>query len=105
MKKWFLLIALLTGSLGTFAQPEGSICGIVMGPEDEPMPFVNVWIEMDNAKLGCHTNVEGYFLLSKIKPGNYTVHIRTLGYKPIDLHEIEVTAGDTVFLMNSPRTN
>ena len=47
--------------------------------EDEPIPFVNVYIS--SLGIGTSTDENGMYLLVVQKPGDYTVRFSSIGYK------------------------
>ncbi|NNF84955.1 MAG: carboxypeptidase-like regulatory domain-containing protein [Winogradskyella sp.] len=63
------------------------IKGVVSDTNNNPLPFVNVYIE--NTYKGTTTNDDGVYELSINKPGSYTVIFQYLGYKTLKrTHEI-----------------
>lgn len=85
MKKFYVLVvtillaAFAEGSL--FAQG-GVIRGFIYEEETgEPAIYCNVVLE--GTSFGASTDVNGYFLISKITPGQYTLAITYLGYDTI----------------------
>ncbi len=93
MKKLFVLIFVL---ITTFVSAQtGSVRGFVYDKETgEPMMLTNVMLE--NTQIGTTTDVNGYFVLSKIKTGSYTIKITSLGYEtysaPINVEKNKVLA-------------
>ena len=93
MKKVFVLIFVLITTL-VLAQT-GSVRGFVYDKETgEPMMLTNVMLE--NTQIGTTTDVNGYFVLSKIKTGNYSIKVTSLGYEtytaPIKVEKNKVLA-------------
>lgn len=83
MRKIFsLLTVLLTAfCLQTYAQSTttGTIKGFVYEKATgEPMSFTNVYIK--GAKLATQTDQNGYFSISQLAPGSYTVYSTMFGY-------------------------
>lgn len=87
MKKIYaslLFFALLLLINQSFAQKENSasIRGFVYEAESgEPAMFCNVYL--DGTTMGGSTDVNGYFLISQIEPGKYTLIITYLGFDTI----------------------
>jgi hypothetical protein len=76
-KTLFLIFTIITTIVSA---QTGSIRGFVYDKETgEPMMLSNVMLE--NTQIGTSTDVNGYFVLSKIKTGNYNIKITTLGYE------------------------
>jgi hypothetical protein len=73
------ICALLLSQL-TFAQDETTLSGFIRDKSNgETLPFANVILVEE--KLGCASNLEGYFVISHIPPGKHTVKISLLGYR------------------------
>ena len=86
-KKYFLLIVttvfLLIGQ-SIFAQ-DGIIRGFVYEEETgEPAMFCNVVLE--GTTYGASTDVNGYFLISKIEKGDYLLLVKYLGYDTVSFN-------------------
>jgi hypothetical protein len=86
MKKLYFLIIFLffISILKLFSQNTelSSIRGFVYEQESgEPAMFCNVYLE--GTTYGASTDVNGYFLVSHIHPGNYILTITYLGYDTI----------------------
>ncbi|MFH1862773.1 MAG: TonB-dependent receptor [bacterium] len=80
MRSWRLsvLIVLIVTSC-VWAQALNPIRGFVVdAASEEPLPAANVVIE--GAPLGAATNLDGYFVLSNLTPGTYTLTASYLGY-------------------------
>jgi hypothetical protein len=93
MKKVFVLIFVLVTTL--ISAQTGSVRGFVYDKETgEPMMLTNVMLE--NTQIGTTTDVNGYFVLSKIKTGNYSIKVTSLGYEtytaPIKVEKNKVLA-------------
>ncbi len=76
MKQRFLLLFILI-SFQSIAQ----ITGTVTDNKNEPLPFVNIYIE--NTYTGTTSNNEGKYELNLTKPNNYTIVFQYLGYKTV----------------------
>ncbi len=83
---FFILI-----SSAAFAQV-GTIRGFVYQKETgEPVLFTNVYLK--GTTIGNATDVNGYFSITKIPPGNYTLMVIALGQDSL-LEAVTVKAGD-----------
>lgn len=85
-------LILIANSL--FAQQStGTIRGFVyLKDSGEPMLFTNVILK--GTTIGNATDVNGYFSITKVPPGNYTIMIAsTLGYDTL-LEQVSVKAGE-----------
>jgi hypothetical protein len=79
MRRILGLLILLTASLYISAQTS-TIRGFVYEEKSgEPIIFTNVYLK--GTTYGASTDVNGYFLISKIPPGNYTLMVTYLGYE------------------------
>jgi hypothetical protein len=66
-----------------FAQ-YGTIKGFVYEKESgEPVIYTNVYLL--NTSYGAATDVNGYFAISKIPPGNYTLLVTYLGFDTLKM--------------------
>ena len=82
MKKTLFLLFIIVATLAS-AQT-GSIRGFVYDKTTgEPMMLTNVMLE--NTTIGATTDVNGYFVLSKIKVGSYNIKVTSLGYETVIL--------------------
>jgi hypothetical protein len=82
MNTFFRILFLLTV---TFVQSQ--IIGTVKDTNDQPLPYVNIFIE--NTYNGTTSNEDGDFELNVSKTGNYTIVFQFLGYKTL-IKKIEI---------------
>ena len=82
MRRNLVLIALfLAFGLVGFSQT-GSIRGFVYDDSNgEPVIFTNVYLK--GTSYGASTDVNGYYAITKVPPGNYTLTVTYLGYDTI----------------------
>ncbi len=78
------------GSLVTTAQLKGFITNSADG---EPVIFTPVLLK--GTGLGAQTDVNGYFTLTKIKPGTYTLVITSIGFDTL-IQEVRLSAGEVL---------
>ena len=95
-----LLLAL--GPLGLLAQ-SGTVRGFVYDESNgEPMLFTNVYFK--GTTIGAATDVNGYYSISKVPPGSYTLMITALGYdtltKELSLKKDQIIS-ENIFLKKS----
>jgi len=77
------------------AAQSGTIRGFVYVKETgEPEPFVNVYLDTD-VKYGTTTDGNGYFSLSKIPTGKYTLYMQSIGYDLIAI-PVEITKNNQI---------
>lgn len=77
MKKTLLFVFVLFMSLQSFSQ----INGLVTDKNNEPLPFVNIYIE--NTFTGTTSNELGNYELNISIPKTYTIVFQYLGYKSV----------------------
>jgi len=76
--KLVLLFVLLLATRGAHAQT-GTIRGFVYDQSTgEPMLFTNVILK--GTTIGAATDVNGYFSITRIPPGPYTILVTTLAF-------------------------
>lgn len=92
--KRLLVVFFIVFSTGIFAQV-GTIRGFVyLKDSGEPVLFTNVVLK--GTTIGNSTDVNGYFSITQVPPGNYTLMIAsTLGYDSLQ-ENITVKAGDII---------
>lgn len=77
MKKQLLTIIVFTFSIWSFSQIKGN----VTDSKNEPLPFVNVFIE--NTYKGTTTNDAGYYELNVAETKSYDLVFKFLGFKTV----------------------
>ncbi len=87
-KTYFLNLLLL---LASFASAQSNYTGIIFESNNHVLPGTNILI---NDSIGQVSDSLGSFSFN-LKPGNYTVQISFIGYKPIR-DEITITKGEIV---------
>jgi len=85
MKSKLLITLAFLFSLQSFSQ----IKGTVTDNKNEPLPFVNIYIE--NTYTGTTSNLEGNYELNITKPNTYTVVFQFLGYKTVK-KKVDITS-------------
>ncbi len=77
LMKLFLSVIFLSVSITAFAQV--NISGKITDEKSNPIPFATIYIK--NTTQGTSANIEGNYAL-QLKPGQYTILYRAVGYKP-----------------------
>lgn len=91
VKRLIFLFSMICVAATVFAQT-GSIRGFVYDKgTGEPMIFTNVLIK--GTTQGVATDVNGYFSLTKLKPGEVTLEISSMGYDKLE-ETFTVTANE-----------
>lgn len=81
-KNIFLLVFMMMTSFAVFAQGDNSIKGFVYEKSNgEPVMFANVYLK--GTTLGSTTDINGYFSITRIPDGNYTLLVTMMGYDTI----------------------
>ena len=75
MKKWLFILVFISQAIA--AQETHTVSGIIHTLE-EPLPFVNVYIE--GTSKGTTTDINGTYSLTGLKPGTYTVVASHTGF-------------------------
>ncbi|WP_207510228.1 TonB-dependent receptor [Longitalea luteola] len=86
MKKMLLGICYLLLTQCLVAQISGKVT------DASSMPIAAATVELSNG-MSTLTNENGFFEFRKIRPGNYTLHVTSVGFQGIDQ---QVTAGNTI---------
>lgn len=80
---FFIIGLLLSLSQFTFAQT-GSVKGIVYEEKSgEPAMFTNVFLE--GTTIGASTDMNGYYSITRVPSGNYTLKVTALGFDTISV--------------------
>jgi hypothetical protein len=99
-RPWCLLgLFVLLSTLNLNAQlNRGVIEGIVNDPQGAIVPAVNVKITNTDTNVSAtvKTNTEGYFRVADLVPGKYKVHFETAGFRPVDISNIDLFAGQAM---------
>src|SRR3954464_472379 len=96
LKKIFIIFSLLFSTV-SFAQPSAGTTGTIRGfvylkDSGEPVLFTNVYLK--GTTIGNPTDVNGYFSITKVPPGTYTLMITSsLGYDSLK-ETVTVKAGE-----------
>lgn len=87
-----LLLGCIAFSAQIFAQNTGGVRGTVLDVETgEPIPFIPVYLD-DGSKFNGLSADDGFYTISNVAPGDYTLKCRVMGYDSIGI-PITVKAG------------
>lgn len=86
-KKLLLSATLFTLLLCSFAYAQGTLSGrVTSGDSDEGLPGVNIYlVELEK---GTATDIDGYYEVTNIQPGTYTLRVSYVGFHT---HEEQIT--------------
>lgn len=91
--RWLLSMVLSFFCLISLAQT-GTIRGFVYDKASgEPIIFINVYLE--GTQLGTSTDVNGYYSVTQVPPGNYNLVVEALGYEKVS-ENIDLKAGQII---------
>ena len=98
MRNYFLhilsLVLILSIPLRTLAQPTGTIKGFVRDAANgESLPYANIFL--NGTQIGSITNDNGYFVISRIPPGAYTLVFSIMGYEKVE-REVTISPQKTL---------
>ncbi len=97
-KIYLLLFPLICLSITLFAQ-SGALKGKITDRETkEPLPFADVTVELNGTQVGgTATDFDGFYTIKPITPGKYTIKTKLLGYTPVEIQGVIVTADQNTF--------
>lgn len=91
-KTFFIFLMVFCTAFSALAQ--SNISGKVVSAEsDEPLIGANVFVV--GTKFGARTNAKGEYSISDLKPGNYTLKVTYIGFKPSE-KKINVKANEEI---------
>src|SRR5690554_6885590 len=96
MKKFtqaVLYLILIAGTTSAFAQ-NGSVRGTVTDKEDG-WPLIGVNVIIRGTTFGNATDLDGNYVINGVRPGQYDIEFRYVGYERILMTGIEIKAGET----------
>jgi hypothetical protein len=90
----FVIVLFFMFTQNAKAAVTGKIAGVVLNAETgEPLPGANVVIE--GTERGAACDMDGYYYISRLDPGNYNVQARMMGYKSLTKVGVRVISGHT----------
>ncbi len=95
LKKAVLLCLFTCAVAAVFAQKNAIIRGNVYDKNGgQPVPFANVILR--GSTLGATTDLNGFFQISNVKAGNYSLFVSFIGYDSLE-QKISVSLGDIAY--------
>lgn len=92
IKKTLLILTICLLSFNGISQTNGIVKGFVYDKANgEPVPFSNVYFK--GTTIGANTDMNGFFTITRIPPGDYTILVTNLDFDTIS-KKITVKAGD-----------
>lgn len=90
----FIVLSIVCSSYAFAQQSTGTVRGFIYTKETgEPVLFTNVVLK--GTTIGNSTDVNGYFSITKVPPGNYTLMVAGLGFDTLE-QAITIKAGEIV---------
>lgn len=91
MIRKILLVLLVMSMAGVgFAGVTGKIAGVVKdGRTGEPLPGVNVIVK--GTLMGASTDIDGFFAILNVPPGEYEIQAAYIGYNNVEVVEVKVS--------------
>jgi hypothetical protein len=101
LRKLLSTLSVVVVSVGLMvAQNESAIkVKLIDKATKETIPFANIIVEMGGIQSAVGTtDMDGEVMLKPLNPGKYTVKSSYVGYQPVELRDINVAVGKTVYL-------
>ncbi|MBL0330493.1 MAG: carboxypeptidase regulatory-like domain-containing protein [Bacteroidetes bacterium] len=101
LRKLLSTLSVVVVSVGlTIAQNESSIrVKLTDKANKETIPFANVVVDMGGIQAGVGTtNIDGEVVIKPLNPGKYTVKATYVGYQSVEMKDVNVSIGKTVYL-------
>jgi len=84
-----ILIGTLICTLNLFAGTTGKIAGYIRDAETGD-PIVGANVIVDGTVFGAATDVDGYYAILNVPPGDYTLKITVIGYEKVTIQNVVV---------------
>ena len=100
--KYKLLLYVLVLWAGVAFGAEGTLSGVVMGPEGETIPGANVVLIGDllaDGKTGTATDEDGRFHLEGLPVGEYQLSVTHIGYRSLMREGVGIVAGEQELML------
>lgn len=81
-----------------FGQAVGEIQGKVFDENNDPIPFLDVYVKAGEKLVGTMTNEDGRYKIKPLKPGVYNVTFSGVQYQKYVLKEVHVNPDNITFL-------
>ena len=101
MKYKLLLYALVLWA-GVAFGAEGTLSGVVKGPEGEAIPGANIVLIGDllpGGKIGTATGEDGRFRLEGLPAGEYQLSVTHIGYRPLTREGVGIVGGEQELML------
>ena len=81
---------------------EGTLAGVVKGPEGESIPGANIVLVGDllpGGKVGTATDEDGRFRLEELPAGEYQLSVTHIGYRPLTRGGVGIVGGEQELML------
>ena len=85
MKRYLFYLFFLSAISLSFGQENGNVWGHISDAELDDEPLIFAEVELKGSSRSVQTNFHGNFELNDLKPGNYELIIRYLGYESVEI--------------------
>ncbi len=93
----YMVTILLLFSISLFAGQTGKLSGKV-ADRDTGEPVIGANVIIDGTYLGAAADIDGYYYINNIPPGQYTVIVSSVGYNKTTITEVRITIDKTTNL-------
>ncbi len=101
LRKLLTTLSFVVVSVGlTVAQNESALkVRLTDKANKETIPFANVVVDMGGIQAGVSTtNIDGEATIKPLNPGKYTVKATYVGYQSVEMKDVIISVGKTVYL-------
>ena len=103
--KQLVFIALFVSSAFCSLAQTGIIKGFVYEKANSE-PIIGATLSLKDKNKGTQSNVNGFFSISKLEPGDYTLLVTAIGFEPLEKQikvEADEAAGQKIYLEKKSR--
>ena len=100
MKKILFISIVLILSVNQIFSQSGSLKGKIFDEDNNPMPFVHVYVEIAGSKIGDVTDMDGNYFIKTINPGLCDINITSTGYPNLTISGVYVKSEGITFVAN-----
>jgi outer membrane receptor protein involved in Fe transport len=90
----FVTMLMLFFIVSVFAGNTGKISGRVMDQETNE-PLIGVTVLIEGTSMGAATDVDGYYMINNVPPGNYNLIFSAVGYQKKKMTNVKVSVDFT----------
>jgi len=90
VKIWHIVLIILLGIADVFGGISGKIVGrVINNATGEPIIGANLMIQ--NTQMGAASNLDGFFSIINVPPGNYSVKCTAIGFREMTIENVSVS--------------